>query len=65
MKTIKIAAGSVEGGLDEALLLMRIGDKARIILLPHLAHGLLGDFEKIPARSIIVYYIELVELIDF
>ncbi len=65
LKTVKIGHGSVEGGLDEALLKMRVGDKARIILLPHLAHGLLGDFEKIPARSILVYYVELIELIDF
>lgn len=65
IKTLKIGQGSVEGGLDKALLMMRKGDKARIILLPHLAHGLLGDFEKIPARSILVYYVELVELIDF
>jgi FKBP-type peptidyl-prolyl cis-trans isomerase len=41
---------------------MHVGDKARLILPPHLAHGLLGDENRIPARSIIVYEIELLDI---
>ncbi len=55
-----VVGGSVvESGLDEGVTYLRQGDKARIILPPHLAHGLLGDENKIPARSIIIFDIEI------
>lgn len=53
---------NVETGLEEGLLLMRVGDKARLILLPHLAHGLSGDGNCIPRRATVLYDIELVSL---
>jgi FKBP-type peptidyl-prolyl cis-trans isomerase len=49
-------------GLEQGLELMREGEKARLILPPHLAYGLLGDENRIPARSIIVYEIELLKV---
>jgi FKBP-type peptidyl-prolyl cis-trans isomerase len=52
----------VESGLHEGILFMSEGDKAIIIIPSHLAHGLAGDFEKIPFRSTIVYNIELVAI---
>jgi FKBP-type peptidyl-prolyl cis-trans isomerase FkpA len=61
-KTFKIGRGSVETGLEEGILLLRGGDRARFILPPHLAHGLVGDDNKIPARSIILYDVELISL---
>jgi len=64
LKEFKIGQGGVESGLEEALLLMRKGDKAHFILPPHLAYGLIGDSKKIPARAIIVYSVELVEVKD-
>lgn len=54
-KQFVVGKGEVEPGLDEGILLLRKGDKARFILPPHLAHGLIGDENKIPARSVIVY----------
>jgi len=36
--------------------------QARLILPPHLAHGLTGDGNKIPARAIIVYDIKVLKL---
>ena len=62
LKTFKVGQGGVENGLEEAVLLLRQGDKARFILLPHLAHGLIGDQDKIPARSTIVYDLELIKV---
>jgi len=53
---------SIEPGLEEGVLLMREGDKARLILPPHLAHGLTGDGDCIPRRAIILYDVELVHL---
>ncbi|MGE4288678.1 MAG: FKBP-type peptidyl-prolyl cis-trans isomerase [Salinivirgaceae bacterium] len=61
----KIGQGGVESGLEEAILLMRVGEKGRFILPPHLAHGLLGDDNKIPPRSVIVYSAELLKLTDY
>lgn len=58
----KIGQGGVESGLEEAILLMHEGDKGRFIMPPGMAHGLLGDENKIPRRSIIVYHVELLNL---
>lgn len=58
----KIGHGGVEFGLEQAILLMKIGDKGRFIMPPHLAHGLLGDENKIPLRTTIVYQAELINL---
>jgi len=52
----------VENGLHEAITYMRIGDRAKIILPQHLAHGLLGDDLKIPPLTAVVYDIKLVDL---
>ncbi len=61
-KEFKIGYGGVESGLEEAILNMRVGDKAIIIIPSHLAHGLLGDNKKIPPRSTIIYEIEFTNL---
>lgn len=61
-KQFVIGAGKVESGLDEGILKMKQGDAAHFILLPHLAFGLLGDNNRIPARAIVVYDTELIKL---
>ena len=61
-KVFRIGQGGVESGLEEGILLMHEGDKARFIMPPHLAHGLLGDNNKIPPRAIILYDVELINL---
>lgn len=63
-KTFLIGQGGVESGLEQGVLMLRVGDKARFIMPPHLAHGLPGDNNKIPARSTIVYQVELLNLTD-
>ena len=62
LKTFIIGHGGVESGLEEAVLLMHRGDKARVIIPSHLAFGLLGDDKKVPARSTLIYEIELIKL---
>ena len=54
--------GGVESGLEEGILLMKTGGKAKFILPPHLAYGLPGDGKKIPARAILVYDVELLSI---
>jgi len=59
-----VGRGGVEAGLEEGILLLRVGDKARFILPPHLAYGLLGDENKIPARSVIIYDLTLTSVTE-
>jgi len=61
-KTFLIGRGGVESGLEEGILLMKKGEKARFIMPPYKAHGLLGDMNKIPARTTILYEVELINL---
>ena len=58
----QVGRGGVEAGLEEAILLLRSGDKARLILPPHLAHGFHGDGERIPRRATIVYDINVMDI---
>jgi len=62
LREFRIGRGGVETGLEEGILLMREGDKARFIMPSHLAHGLPGDGVKIPARAAIIYNVELIKL---
>ena len=64
LKNFTIGKGGVERGLEEGILLMHVGDKARFIMPPHLAHGLTGDDDRIPPRSIILYDVELIQITD-
>lgn len=57
-----IGMDEVESGLHEGILYMHVGDKAKLVLPSYLAHGLVGDMNKIPMRSTIIYDIELVGL---
>lgn len=57
-----IGQDNVESGLHEGITYMKVGEKGVFILPPHLAHGLLGDENKIPSRAILVYDIELLSL---
>ncbi len=52
----------IESGLHEAMKLMCTGDKAKFILPSHLAHGLIGDLEKIPPLTTVIYDIYLKEI---
>lgn len=61
-KRFLIGQGGVEIGLEEAVLHLRKGDRAVIIMPPHLAHGLLGDDNKIPSRAILRYDLTVADL---
>jgi FKBP-type peptidyl-prolyl cis-trans isomerase len=61
-RELKLGRVQIETGLEEGLLKMRTGDKARMIIPPHLAYGMPGDGSKIPADATLVYHVELTEL---
>jgi len=57
-----VEKSDLESGLHEAIKLMCTGDKALFILPSHLAHGLIGDTDKIPPLMPIIYEIELLKI---
>jgi FKBP-type peptidyl-prolyl cis-trans isomerase len=61
-KEFVIGRGGVESGLEEGILLLRVGDKARLIIPSYLAHGLSGDQDKIPPKATLIYTIKLIKL---
>jgi FKBP-type peptidyl-prolyl cis-trans isomerase len=61
-KRIVVGHDNVETGLHEALQLMHVGDRARVILPSHLAFGFTGDSGKIPQNATVVYDLHLVSV---
>ena len=52
----------IESGLHEGIKFMCKGDRAKFILPSHMAHGLIGDEDKIPPLTPVIYDIELLEI---
>lgn len=52
----------IESGIHEGIKRMKVGEKAILVFPSHLAHGLIGDMQKIPPLSPLVVEIELIEL---
>ena len=61
-KEFVLGLNQVESGLEEGIMRMRVGDKAKFILPSHLAHGLIGDLNKIPQKVTLVYDVELLSI---
>ncbi|HXC07160.1 MAG TPA: FKBP-type peptidyl-prolyl cis-trans isomerase [Bacteroidia bacterium] len=61
-REFRVGEDHVESGIHEAVLLMKTGDKLRFILPSNLAHGLLGDGDRIPPRAPVLYEMELVRV---
>ena len=49
----------IESGLQEALKLMKEGDRMKLIIPSHIGHGILGDMKKIPPLTTLVMDIHL------
>jgi FKBP-type peptidyl-prolyl cis-trans isomerase FkpA len=58
--TFKIDFSEVESGLQEGIKRMRVGDKGIFIIPSHLAHGLIGDMNKIPPLETIIMDIHFI-----
>jgi FKBP-type peptidyl-prolyl cis-trans isomerase FkpA len=61
-KEFRIGSGGVESGLEEGILLLKAGDKARFVIPSFLAHGLSGDQNKIPPKATLIYTVKLIDL---
>jgi len=61
-KEFKVGMEDLEDGLHKAVVYLKAGDKALIMIPSHLAHGLLGDSKKIPPQSPIIYDVEILSV---
>lgn len=64
-KEIRIGKAEVVSGLEEGLLLLRQGDRAKFIIPSHLAFGWLGDSDKIPTRAVLIYDVKVLEVRNY
>ncbi|HBG69361.1 MAG: hypothetical protein A2W93_16090 [Bacteroidetes bacterium GWF2_43_63] len=64
-KEIWIGHADVVSGLEEGLLLLREGDKAKFIIPSHLAYGWIGDSKTIPSRAVLIYDVEILQVRDY
>jgi FKBP-type peptidyl-prolyl cis-trans isomerase len=62
LKEFRIGSGGVESGLEEGILLLHAGDKARFVIPSFLAHGLSGDQDRIPPKATLIYTLKLIDL---
>jgi FKBP-type peptidyl-prolyl cis-trans isomerase len=57
-----VTTQNVVSGLHSALLLMEKDERAILVFPPHLAHGIIGDGENVPPRSILVYDVKVLNI---
>lgn len=58
-RTFFVGHEDIESGIHKGLKYLKRGDKAILLIPSPLAHGLLGDFNKIPPQMPIVYDVEV------
>jgi len=58
-KTTRVGYSTIESGLLEGLKMMKHSAEYVFIIPPYLAHGVPGDGDRIPGRSVIVYRIKI------
>lgn len=58
-RTFKVGYENIESGIHKGVQYLKKGDKALLLVPSHLAHGLLGDYKKIPPQMPIVYDVQI------
>lgn len=61
-ETFKVDKADIESGIHQGIKYMNKGSKGKFIIPSHLAHGLIGDMDKIPPLSAVIYDIELIDI---
>jgi len=59
LMTFEVGKSDIPSGLNEGVKLLGEGSEALLIIPGYLGYGLLGDENKIPARSVLVYSIKV------
>ena len=60
---IEVDHSQIETGIQEGVKKMKVGERAKFIVPSHLAHGLTGDFDKIPPLTPLVIDIHVIEIL--
>lgn len=63
VQEFKVDMSEVETGIQEGIKLLHKGDRVKMIIPSHLAHGLVGDLNKIPPLTPIVVDLYLRDLL--
>ncbi len=63
IQEFKVDMSEVETGIQEGIKLLHKGDRVKMIIPSHLAHGLVGDMNKIPPLTPIVVDLYLRDLL--
>jgi FKBP-type peptidyl-prolyl cis-trans isomerase len=58
-KEMVYGSSEMDAGLHRTFINFRHNDSIALILPPHYAKGLIGDLDKIPPHSVIVYYLKI------
>ena len=58
-KEFMVGQDDLESGIHKGVQLIKTGDHCLFMIPSHMAHGLLGDYKKIPPQSPIVYDVEI------
>lgn len=58
LKGFVVEEENLESGIHIGLQYLKRGDKALLLIPSHLAHGLLGDFNKVPPQMPILYDVQ-------
>lgn len=61
-KNIRVGYSGEGAGLEEGIRMLREGGHALFIIPPHLAFGLVGDGNRIPARATLLYELWIKEV---
>ena len=59
-----VGVGDILPGFDEGLMLMKVGEKFRIIIPPDLAYGEEGSFPVIPPYSTLTFDLEVLAILN-
>ena len=58
----RVDKSNIETGIQEGIKKMKVGERSILIIPSHLAHGLIGDMDKVPPLTTLVVDIELLKL---
>jgi FKBP-type peptidyl-prolyl cis-trans isomerase len=61
-KVFEIGKRQVERGLEEGVMLMKLNEKAKLVIPSYLAFGLVGDNNRIPLKATLIYDVEVVNI---